>query len=150
MKIKAQDPHGRRCVVARRVLPWTPHLRLRGLMDDLPLKGTSVDAAPDVTSGARTLADVQAAQTRGVTYGSVMILIELPLLAVQAIIWAVLALVAIGYKSARRRAWAITGTSEYPQPAHFVNAVVGWRASRARVHEIATELESGLEPSPAP
>jgi hypothetical protein len=65
-------------MVQRRVLAWTPHLRLRWLMDDLPLKGTSVDAPPDVTSGVRTLTNVQAAQTRGLTYGSVMFLVELP------------------------------------------------------------------------
>jgi hypothetical protein len=149
MRVRAQDPHGRRWIVTRRVLTWTPHLRLRWLMDDLPLKGTSVDAPPDVTSGVRTLANVEAAQTRGLAYGSVMILIELPLLVVQAIVWGLLGLATLCYKSARRRPWTITAFSEYPEPARFVQAVVGWRTSRDRVHELATELESGLEPHSA-
>jgi len=79
-----------------------------------------------------------------------MILIELPLLAVQAVVWAVQAVVTLGYKTVRGRPWTITAASEYPKPVHVAQAVVGWRASRARVHAIATELESGLEPPPAP
>lgn len=145
MRIRAQDPHGRRWMVQRRVLAWTPHLRLRWLMDDLPLKATSVDAPPDVTSGVRTLTNVQAAQTRGLTYGSVMFLVELPLLVVQAVVWALLGLATICYKTATQRPWTITGASEYPTPVRFAEGVVGWRASRARVHEIGTELESGIE-----
>ncbi len=49
------------------------------------------------------------------------------------------------YKTATQRPWTITGASEYPTPARFAEGVVGWRASRARVHEIGTELESGIE-----
>jgi hypothetical protein len=145
----ARDPHGRRWIVQRRVLAWAPHLRLRWLIDDLPLKGTTVDAPPDVTTGVRTLTNVQAAQTRGLTYGSVMFLVELPLLVVQAAVWALLALATLCYKTARKRPWAITGVSEYPTPKRFVQDVVGWRASRARVHELAIGLNSGIEPRSA-
>jgi hypothetical protein len=136
-------------MMQRRGLAWTPHLRVRWLMDDLPLRGTSVDSRSDVTSGARTLTNVQAAQTRGLTYGSVMILVELPLLVVQAVVGALLALATLCYKTATQRPWTITGSSEYPTPARFVDDVVGWRASRDRVHELATELESGIEPRSA-
>lgn len=146
MRVRAQDPHGRRWVVTRRVLPWTPRFRMRSLMDDLPLRGTTVDAPPDVTSGIRTLTNAEAAQTRGLTYGSVMILIELPLLVVQAIAWTVLALATLAYKSARRRPWTITGYSEYPTPTHFAESVVGWRRSRDRVDQLAVELQSGADP----
>ena len=149
MRIRAQDPQGRRWIVQRRVLAWTPHLRLRWLIDDLPLKGTNVDAPPDVTSGVRTLTNVQAAQTRGLTYGSVMFLVELPLLVIQAAAWALLALATLCFKTARQRPWTIAGASEYPTPTRFVHDVVGWRTSRARVDELAIGLKSGMEPRSA-
>jgi hypothetical protein len=149
MRVRAQDPHGRHWVVTRRVVAWTPRFRMRSLMDDLPLRGTTVDAPPDVTSGIRTLTNAEAAQTRGLTYGSVMILIELPLLAVQAIVWIVLAVATLAYRSARRRAWTITAYSEYPTPTHFAEATVGWRRSRDRIHQLAVELRSGADPHTA-
>jgi len=131
------------------VLAWTPRFRLRSLMDDLPLRGTTVDAPPDVTSGIRTLTNAEAAQTRGLTYGSVLILIELPLLVVQAIVWMVLAVATLAYRSARGRPWTVTGFSEYPTPTHFTESVVGWRRSRDRVHQLAVELQSGVDPHTA-
>jgi hypothetical protein len=111
--------------------------------------GNDCRRAPDVTSGIRTLTNAEAAQTRGLTYGSVMILIELPLLVVQAIAWTVLALATLAYKSARRRPWTITGYSEYPTPTHFAESVVGWRRSRDRVDQLAVELQSGADPHTA-
>lgn len=118
-------------------------------MDDLAPRGTSVDAPPDVTSGVRTLTNIQAAQTRGLTYGSVMFLVELPVLVVQAVVRALLGLATLCSQTAAQRPWTITGFSEYPELARLVEDVVGWRASRVRVHEIATELESGIEPRSA-
>ncbi|HSO95965.1 MAG TPA: hypothetical protein VLV81_07970 [Acidimicrobiia bacterium] len=146
MRVRAQDPHGRRWVVARPVLSWTPHVRLRSLIDDLPLSRVNVDAPPDVTSAARVRATAHAREAGTLTYGSVLVVIELPLLVVQAVVWAVQAVATFAYKTARRRPWTITGGSALPEPARFALTVVGWGASRARVHAIAADLDAGREP----
>jgi hypothetical protein len=150
MRVRAHDPHGRRWVVSRRVLSWTPRLRLRSLLDDVPLRRVNVDAPPDVTSAARVRATAEAGRAGSLTYGSVLVVIEIPLLAAQAIVWVVQAGATFGYRTVRQRPWTITGVSALPEPARFVVTVVGWRASRARVHAIAADLDAGRAPPTAP
>jgi hypothetical protein len=131
------------------VLSWTPRLRLRSLLDDVPLQRIDVDAPPDVTSAARVRATAEAGRAGSLTYGSVLVVIEIPLLVAQAIVWAVQAVGTFAYKTVRRRPWTITGVSAFPEPARFVVTVVGWRASRDRVHAIASDLDAGDEPPTA-
>jgi hypothetical protein len=149
MRLRAQAPDGRRWVVSRRVVSWKPRLVARWLIDDLPLKGTSAGARPDVTAGLRTATDVEAAQTRGLVYGSSMVLVELPLLVLQAVAWVLSAVGTLVFKTVARKAWTITAFSEYPEPRRFEEQVTGWRPSRQRAHALVAELEGGTATSPA-
>jgi hypothetical protein len=78
--------------------------QLGSLMDDLSPRGTSVDAPRDVTSG-ENVDDVQAAEARGVIYGSVMSLVEFPVVVVQAVARALLGFATLCSQTAAQRPW---------------------------------------------
>jgi hypothetical protein len=72
-----------------------------------------------------------------------MVLVEFPLLVLQALVWLPVALGALVYKTVARKVGTIVAFSQYPTPSRAEERVIGWRASRERARALIAELVAG-------
>jgi len=129
------DPLGRELTVRRRLLPWRPRRRVGYEPDD--------SAGLDLGDGLA-----------GLVVGLVLCLVVLPLvLVVGALLLELLLLVVLLpllllVRVLARRPWVVEVVHQHR--AAYVERVVGWRASGARVAALADDVASGDLPVKLP
>lgn len=77
-----------------------------------------------------------------------VVILPLLALAVEVVIVILAFLVALAARLLRRRPWRVVARSREPYEAELDWHVVGWRASRDTIAEVAAALEAGREPRP--
>jgi len=133
--VQVTDPLGRELTVRRRLLPWRPRRRVGYEPDD----GAGLDLGDDLA---------------GLVVGLALCLVVLPLvLVVGALLLELLLLVLllpllVVVRVLARRPWTVEVVHQHRTA--YVERVVGWRASGARVAALATDVASGHLPVKLP
>jgi predicted DNA-binding transcriptional regulator AlpA len=142
MRAEVYGDGGQHWTVRRDVLTWRPRPVGRGLVEATGFKDADA-TPPDVTASTRVQATSISGQGRGLVYLSCMVVVVVPLLAVQATAWLVAAAVTLAWKTARQTAWDVVAEREYPGPKKITEQFTGWRASSARACQLAQDLSHG-------